>query len=106
MCIPGFGCFGGGPGGGWFNSGNGSVSGPFLHQQIDNAACRVLAIPEGSFGALIMIAAGLVAIVAGALGSYKLALSTIAIGAGAWILRPIVSLFFPIGCGGFSGTGT
>jgi hypothetical protein len=79
----------------------GGMAGPFVHPAIDAAACRVLGLPEGSFGALIMITSGLVAVVAGALGAYKAALSTLSIGAGAWILRPIVSLFFPLGCGGF-----
>ena len=82
------------------NSGTGvaGISGPYVHQMIDSAACRVLAIPQGSFGALVMIVTGVVAIVSGALGAYKMALSTLTIGIGSWILAPIVALFFPISC--------
>jgi len=79
-------------------AGGGMMNGPYYNARINNAACRLLALPEGSFGGLIMIASGIVAIVSGALGAYKMALSTLSIGAGAWILRPVVSLFFQIGC--------
>jgi len=104
----GRGAFGvGGPGGGVQVGGgvisggtgaNGGFGGGF-NNQINAAACTILQIPMGSFGALVMAFAGIIAIVSGALGAYKMALSTIVVGAGSWILFPVVSMFFPVNCG-------
>ena len=96
-CVAGF-CASGGPGGFSFGNGQYGAGGPYYHPQITAMACTVLGIPEGSFGALVMIVAGIIAIVSGALGAYRAALSTIVIGAGSWILAPIVGLFFPLPC--------
>jgi hypothetical protein len=51
---------------------------------------------EGSFGALIMVGAGLSAIIAGAFGAYKAAISLLFVAVGAFILRALVSLFFGV----------
>jgi hypothetical protein len=87
----------------FFGTGSGGGAGGFgtggYNEQINAAACTLLGIPMGSFGALVMIVAGISAIVAGALGAYKMALSTIVIGAGSWVLFPIVQMFFPVQCG-------
>jgi hypothetical protein len=87
----------------FFGTGTGGGAGGFgtggYNEQINAAACTLLGIPMGSFGALVMIVAGISAIVAGALGAYKMALSTIVIGAGSWVLFPIVQMFFPVQCG-------
>lgn len=80
-------------------SGAGGAGFGGYNEQINAAACTVLGIPMGSFGALVMAVAGIIAIVAGALGGYKMALSTIVIGAGSWVLFPVVSMFFPLNCG-------
>jgi hypothetical protein len=87
--------------GGSFCWGSGcSIMGLGLAQQrIGDVACRVLSLPMGSFGALIAVVAGLFALVCAAIGAYKPALSVIVIGAGAWVLIPVIQLFFPIDCG-------
>ena len=54
----------------------------------------VLYFVEGPFGALIMVTAGLGAIVAAAMGSYKAALGLFVVGVGAFILRSLVKIFF------------
>ncbi len=50
---------------------------------------------EGSFGALIMIVAGLVAIIAAAMGAYRAAMAALVVAVGAFILRSFVNIFFP-----------
>ncbi len=49
---------------------------------------------EGAFGALVMVAAGIGAIIAAVMGAYKTALSLLVVAVGAFILRSLVSLFF------------
>jgi len=94
------GCIGGGPGVAGGSSGSfGGLGNGGYNEQINAAACTLLGIPMGSFGALVMIFAGIIAIVSGAMGAYKMALSTIVVGAGSWILFPIVQMFFPVQCG-------
>ena len=58
------------------------------------AVGNILGFLEGPFGALIMVIAGLGAIVAAALGAYKGALSMVVVAVGAFILRSLISLFF------------
>lgn len=92
----GFGGMGGLGGTGGFGGGVGMGGGNFNAQSY-NLACLVLSIPQGSFGALLMVVSGLMAVIGAALGMYKLALSTLVVGIGSWLIQPIVSLFF----GGF-----
>jgi hypothetical protein len=66
------------------------------------ATGNMLRFIEGAFGALIMVCAGLGAIVAAAFGGYKVAISLLFVAVGAFILRALVSLFFG---GGFEATG-
>ena len=61
---------------------------------IRNAVGNLFAMIEGAFGALIMVVAGLGAIVAAAMGAYRLAVSMLVVAVGAFILRALVSLFF------------
>ena len=49
---------------------------------------------EGAFGALVMVVAGLGAIVAAAMGAYRAAVGMLVVAVGAFILRALVSLFF------------
>jgi len=58
------------------------------------ATGNMLRFIEGSFGALVMVGAGLGAILAGAFGAYKAAISLLFVALGAFILRALVSLFF------------
>jgi hypothetical protein len=62
--------------------------------RITNSVNAVLLYLEGSFGALVMAAAGIGAIVAAAFGGYKAALSLMVVAVGAFILRSIMSTFF------------
>ncbi len=66
------------------------------------ATGNLLRFIEGSFGALVMISAGIGAIVAGAFGAYKAAISLLFVAVGAFILRALVSLFFGTGYEAYS----
>jgi len=55
---------------------------------------RVFAYIEGSMGALIMVAAGLGAIISAAFGQYRAALALLVVAVGAFILRSLVATFF------------
>jgi hypothetical protein len=61
---------------------------------IRNSVGNLLKMLEGAFGALIMVIAGLMAIVAAAMGGYRTALGMLIVAVGAFILRSLVSLFF------------
>ena len=62
--------------------------------EILGALGKVFSIIEGSFGALIMVVAGLAAIIAAAMGAYKASLGCLVVAVGAFILRSMVKLFF------------
>jgi hypothetical protein len=49
---------------------------------------------EGSFGALILAASGIGAIMSAAFGQYKAAFSLMAVAVGSFILRSLISTFF------------
>ncbi len=51
---------------------------------------------EGAFGALIMVIAGILAIISAAMGGYRTAVSLLVVAVGAFILRSLVSLFFGV----------
>ena len=71
-----------------------SVGGDW-NQGIVNAIAGVFHWLDGGFGALIMIGAGLMAIVTAAMGAYKAAMACLVIAAGTFILRSFAKLFFP-----------
>lgn len=58
------------------------------------ACSKLLAYIEGPFGALITAAAGIGAIVAAALGGFKVAWTLVVTAVGAFILRAYMSLWF------------
>ena len=62
--------------------------------KIANAVNAIMAYLEGSFGALVMAAAGIGAILSAAFGQYKAALSLMVVAVGAFILRSLISTFF------------
>jgi hypothetical protein len=63
--------------------------------RISNVANALLnGFIEGPFGALIMIVAGLVAIIAAAMGAYRAAMACLVVAVGAFVLRAFVNLFF------------
>lgn len=49
---------------------------------------------EGTFGALVMVTAGVGAIMSAATGQYKAALGLLIVAVGAFILRSVLSTFF------------
>ena len=61
---------------------------------IRNAVGNLFRLIEGAMGALIMVVAGLFALLAAARGGYSAALSLLVVAVGAFILRALVSLFF------------
>ena len=66
----------------------------FNDELIRNAVGQLFCLIEGAFGALIMVVAGVMAIIAAAMGSYRASLSMLIVAVGAFILRALVSLFF------------
>ncbi len=68
--------------------------GEYNDERVAEAVNRIFGYIEGSFGALIMVAAGLGAIMAAALGSYSAALGLLVVAVGAFILRSLVGTFF------------
>ena len=73
----------------------GSVSeADFDDQLIRYSVGNLFKLIEGAFGALIMVVAGLGAIVAAAMGAYRAAVGMLVVAVGAFILRALVSLFF------------
>jgi hypothetical protein len=63
-------------------------------QRIANAVNAIMTYLEGTFGALVMAAAGIGAILSAAFGQYRAALSLMVVAVGAFILRSLMSTFF------------
>lgn len=57
---------------------------------------RVLLLIEGPMGALVMVAAGLLAIISAAFGAYRAAVGLLVVAVGAFVLRSLVSIFFSV----------
>jgi hypothetical protein len=77
----------------------GGPTGSFSEAAYDDSLVRgavgnLFKLIEGAFGALIMVVAGLGAIVAAAMGAYRAAVGMLVVAVGAFILRALVSLFF------------
>jgi hypothetical protein len=62
--------------------------------QIINQICIILNLAEGAFGALLMSVAGIVAVVGAAMGAYRASINAICVGAGAYLIRPLIMVFF------------
>lgn len=67
---------------------------PYDDTLIRNAVGNLYRMIEGAFGALVVVAAGIGAIIAGVVGAYKAAFALFLTAVGAFILRAYVSLFF------------
>lgn len=63
-------------------------------ERLDNAIGIVLNLIEGRFGVLVMLCAGIGAIISSAFGQYRAALSLLVVALGAFILRTIITIFF------------
>lgn len=66
----------------------------FNDDRIANAVNTLFTYLEGSFGALVMVASGIGAILSSAFGQYRAALGCLIVAVGAFILRSIMSAFF------------
>lgn len=60
------------------------------------AVAKLFELTQGAFGALLMTVAGIIAIISAAMGAYRMSLSIVFIGVGAFILPSLVSLFFGV----------
>ncbi len=78
-------------GGGGFGVAGGTKYNDF---RIANAVNTIMTYLEGSFGALVMAASGIGAILSAAFGQYKAALSLMVVAVGSFILRSFISTFF------------
>ncbi|MDR1383549.1 MAG: hypothetical protein LBJ67_06855 [Planctomycetaceae bacterium] len=61
---------------------------------IRDQMCKILQLIEGPFGALIMVVAGLAAVVTAAMGAYKMAMSCVVIACGSYLVTAFGMLFF------------
>lgn len=75
-------------------TGGGAMGTKYNDVRIANAVNAIMTYLEGTFGALIMAAAGIGAIMSAAFGQYKAALSLMVVAVGAFILRSLMSTFF------------
>ncbi len=66
----------------------------YAETDVRTAVALLFRLIEGAFGALVMVVAGLGAIIAAAMGAYRAALGMLVVAVGAFILRALVSLFF------------
>lgn len=64
-------------------------------------ACnKMLLLIEGAFGALVAAAAGVAAIVAAALGGFKMAWALVVVAVGSFVLRAFITIFNGVCVGG------
>jgi hypothetical protein len=71
-------------------------SGQVEDTRIAQAVATLFTFLEGSFGALIMAASGIGAVLSAAFGQYKAALSCMVVAVGAFILRSMMNTFFNV----------
>jgi len=62
--------------------------------RIFEMSARMFDLIEGNLGALVMVVAGLAAIISAAFGVYRAALSLLIVAVSAFILRSLVEIFF------------
>lgn len=74
--------------------GFGDEPGEYNDTRIASAVSRIFTYLEGSFGVLVMVAAGLGAILSSAFGQYRAALGCLVVAVGAFILRSFTATFF------------
>ncbi len=68
-------------------------------ERFDETCQAILSLFEGEFGALLAAAAGMGAIIASAMGGFKMAWSLLVVSVGSFILREYKDLFFNGECG-------
>lgn len=62
--------------------------------RIEIITTRIFKLIEGNAGSLIMVIAGLGAIISAAFGAYRASVSLLVVAVGAFILRALVDIFF------------
>ncbi len=62
--------------------------------RFSDALNAILTYIEGTFGAMVMVASGIGAIMSAAFGQYRAALGLLVVAVGAFILRSLVGTFF------------
>jgi len=62
--------------------------------RIAESADVILTFLNGAFGALVMVASGIGAIISGAFGQYRAALGLMVVAVGSFIVRSLVSTWF------------
>lgn len=67
---------------------------PFNDRRVAQAVVILLTFLEGAFGALIMAAAGIGAIISSAFGQYRASLGCLIVAVGSFILQSFLSTFF------------
>jgi hypothetical protein len=67
-----------------------SEAGAIIKEQL----CKVMNLLAGPFGALVMVVAGLAAVVTAAMGAYKMAMSCVVIACGSYLVEAFAKLFF------------
>lgn len=72
----------------------GGLVATYNDSRIADATNQILTYIEGSFGALVMVGAGIAAILSAAFGQYKAALGCLIVAVGSFILRSVLSTFF------------
>jgi hypothetical protein len=70
--------------------------GVYNGDRIQDSINLLLTHLEGAFGALVMVCAGLGAILSAAFGQYRAALGCLVVAVGAFILRSFLSTFFNV----------
>lgn len=68
--------------------------GYFNDARVGESINRIIAYLEGSFGALIMVSAGILAIISAAFGNYRASIGLLIVAIGPFILRSLVGTFF------------
>lgn len=63
-------------------------------ERIAEMTARLFELIEGNAGALVMVLAGIAALISAAFGAYRAAISLLVVAVGAFILRSLVEIFF------------
>lgn len=76
------------------DGGGADMTTEYNDSRIANSVTTILSYLEGSFGALIMVVSGILAVLAAAFGQYKAAMGALVIAVGSFILRSFMHTFF------------
>ena len=72
----------------------GSATINYNDARLSDATNAILTYIEGTFGAMVMVGAGIMAILSSAFGQYRAALGLLVVAVGAFILRSLIGTFF------------